>query len=185
MAEKLRLIKKYPNRRLYDTRTSTYITLVDVKGLVLAHEEFQVLDAKSGEDLTRSILMQIILEEEAGGSPMFSSDILAQIIRFYGNAMQGMMGKYLEGNIKAFSDMQAKLKDQAKTLYGENAVPSNDLWAQFMSFQGPAMQSMMSTYMEQSQAMFQQMQEQIQGQTRNLFAGFQFPNVKTPAEEKK
>ncbi|HUW36208.1 MAG TPA: polyhydroxyalkanoate synthesis repressor PhaR [Rhodocyclaceae bacterium] len=185
MAEKMRLIKKYPNRRLYDTRTSTYITLVDVKGLVLAQEEFQVLDAKSGEDLTRSILMQIILEEEAGGSPMFSSDILSQIIRFYGNAMQGMMGKYLEGNIKAFSDMQAKLKDQAKTLYGENAAPSNDLWAQFMNFQGPAMQSMMSTYMEQSQAMFQQMQEQIQGQTRNLFAGFQFPNAKTPAEEKK
>ncbi len=185
MAEKLRLIKKYPNRRLYDTRTSTYITLVDVKGLVLAHEEFRVVDAKSGEDLTRSILMQIILEEEAGGSPMFSSDILAQIIRFYGNAMQGMMGKYLEGNIKAFSDMQLKLKDQAKTLYGENAAPSNDLWAQFMSFQAPAMQSMMSAYMEQSQTMFQQMQEQIQGQTRNLFAGFPFPNAKTTADEKK
>ena len=109
MAEKLRLIKKYPNRRLYDTKTSTYITLVDVKGLVLEHEEFQVVDAKTGEDLTRSILMQIILEEEAGGSPMFTSDLLSQMIRFYGNAMQGMMGKYLEGNIKAFSGMQAKL----------------------------------------------------------------------------
>ena len=185
MAEKLRLIKKYPNRRLYDTKTSTYITLVDVKGLVIAQEEFQVLDAKSGEDLTRSILMQIILEEEAGGSPMFTSDLLSQMIRFYGNAMQGMMGKYLEGNIKAFSDVQAKFKEQARTLYGDNAAPGNDLWAQFLSFQGPAMQSMMSAYMEQSQTMFQQMQEQIQGQTRNLFAGFQFPNAKTPAEEKK
>ena len=185
MAEKLRLIKKYPNRRLYDTKTSTYITLVDVKGLVIAQEEFQVLDAKSGEDLTRSILMQIILEEEAGGSPMFTSDLLSQMIRFYGNAMQGMMGKYLEGNIKAFSDVQAKFKEQARTLYGDNAAPSNDLWAQFLSFQGPAMQSMMSAYMEQSQTMFQQMQEQIQGQTRNMFAGFQFPNAKTPAEEKK
>ena len=76
MTGKLRLIKKYPNRRLYDTNTSSYITLVDVKGLVLAHEEFQVLDAKTGEDLTRSILMQIILEEEAVGSPMFTSDLL-------------------------------------------------------------------------------------------------------------
>lgn len=185
MAEKLRLIKKYPNRRLYDTRTSTYITLVDVKGLVLAQEEFQVLDAKSGDDLTRSILMQIILEEESGGSPMFTSDILSQMIRFYGNAMQGMMGKYLEGNIKAFSDMQIKLKEQARTLYGENAAPGNDLWAQFMNFQGPGMQSMMSAYMEQSQTLFQQMQEQIQGQTRNLFAGFPFPNVKPPTDEKK
>ena len=184
MAEKLRLIKKYPNRRLYDTKTSTYITLVDVKGLVLAQEEFQVLDAKTGEELTRSILMQIILEEEAGGSPMFTSDLLSQMIRFYGNAMQGMMGKYLEGNIKAFSGMQTKLKEQARTLYGDNAVPSNDLWAQFLNFQGPAMQNMMSAYMEQSQTLFQQMQEQIQGQTRNLFSGFQFPNVKAPDEEK-
>jgi len=182
MAEKSRLIKKYPNRRLYDTKTSTYITLVDVKALVLQHEEFQVIDAKTGEDLTRSILMQIILEEEAGGSPMFTSDLLSQMIRFYGNAMQGMMGKYLEGNIKAFNDMASKLKDPARSANGENATSSNDLWAQFLGFQGPAMQSMMTAYMEQSQALFQQMQEKIQGQTRNLFGGFQFPNVKTPAE---
>ena len=184
MVEKLRLIKKYPNRRLYDTQTSTYITLVDVKSLVLEHQEFQVVDAKTGDDLTRSILMQIILEEEAGGSPMFTSDLLSQMIRFYGNAMQGMMGKYLEGNIKAFSGMQAKLKDQARTLYGDKAVPSGDLWAQFLNFQGPAMQNMMSAYMEQSQTVFQQMQEQIQGQTRNLLSGFQFPGVKPPADEK-
>ena len=88
----LRLIKKYPNRRLYDTRTSSYITLADVKALVLKHEQFQVVDAKTGEDLTRSILLQIILEEEAGGMPMFTSDLLSQLIRFYGNAMQGMVG---------------------------------------------------------------------------------------------
>jgi polyhydroxyalkanoate synthesis repressor PhaR len=90
------LIKKYPNRRLYDTETSTYITLTDVKQLVLENEEFKVLDAKSSEDLTRSILLQIILEEESGGLPMFSSPMLSQIIRFYGHAMQGMMGSYLE-----------------------------------------------------------------------------------------
>ncbi len=109
MPEQQRLIKKYPNRRLYDTRTSSYITLADVKDLVLNHEHFQVVDAKSGEDLTRSILLQIILEEEAGGAPMFTSDLLAHMIRFYGNAMQGMMGKYLESNIKAFTEMQVKL----------------------------------------------------------------------------
>jgi polyhydroxyalkanoate synthesis repressor PhaR len=77
MAAQSRLIKKYPNRRLYDTRTSTYITLADVKQLVLSHEAFQVVDAKSGEDLTRAILLQVILEEEAGGAPMFSSELLS------------------------------------------------------------------------------------------------------------
>lgn len=170
----LRLIKKYPNRRLYDTRTSSYITLADVKELVLAQEEFQVVDAKSGEDITRSILLQIILEEEAGGSPMFSSDILAQMIRFYGNAMQGMMGKYLENNIKAFSDLQSKLKDQAKAIYGDNGAGSQELWTQFVNFQGPAMQNMMGTYVEQSRKMFQQMQDSMQDQTRKMFTGFQF-----------
>ena len=142
MADQIRLIKKYPNRRLYDTQTSSYITLADVKELVLEHGSFQVVDAKSGEDLTRNILLQIILEEEAGGAPMFTSDLLSQMIRFYGNAMQGMMGKYLESNIKAFTDMQAKLQDQVRSVYGENATVSQDLWAQFLNFQGPAMQSM-------------------------------------------
>ena len=77
-----RLIKKYPNRRLYDTQTSSYITLTDVKQLVLDADEFTVVDAKTSEDLTRSILLQIILEEEANGAPMFSSAVLAQIIRY-------------------------------------------------------------------------------------------------------
>lgn len=103
-----RLIKKYPNRRLYDTQTSSYITLVDVKQLVLANEEFTVVDAKTEDDLTRSILLQIILEEEANGEPMFSSSSLAQIIRYYGHAMQGMMGSYLEKNIQVFIDIQTR-----------------------------------------------------------------------------
>ena len=180
MADQIRLIKKYPNRRLYDTQTSSYITLADVKELVLEHGIFQVVDAKSGEDLTRNILLQIILEEEAGGAPMFTSDLLSQMIRFYGNAMQGMMGKYLENNIKAFTDMQAKLQDQVRSVYGENATVSQDLWAQFLNFQGPAMQSMMGAYMEQSKKMYAQMQEQLDSQTRNLFSGFQFPTFGAP-----
>lgn len=175
MADPIRLIKKYPNRRLYDTQTSSYITLADVKELVLEHGIFQVVDAKSGEDLTRNILLQIILEEEAGGAPMFTSDLLSQMIRFYGNAMQGMMGKYLESNIKSFTDMQAKLQEQVRSVYGENATVSHDLWAQFLNFQGPAMQSMMGAYMDQSKKMYAQMQEQLDSQTRNLFSGFQFP----------
>ena len=174
MRKEPRLIKKYPNRRLYDTRSSTYITLADVKELVLEHVDFTVVDAKTGEDLTRNILLQIILEEEAGGAPMFTSDLLAHMIRFYGNAMQGMMGKYLESNINAFSDMQKKLQDQAHSLYGENSPVNQDLWAQFLNFQGPALQSMMGAYVEQSKKMFLQMQEQIESQTRSMFSGFKF-----------
>ena len=86
-----RLIKKYPNRRLYDTQTSTYVTLADIKQLVMASESFKVLDAKTDEDLTRSILLQIILEEEACGVPIFTTQMLQQMIRFYGHSMQGLM----------------------------------------------------------------------------------------------
>jgi len=179
MPEQPRLIKKYPNRRLYDTNSSSYITLADVKSLVLRSEEFQVVDAKSNEDLTRNILLQIILDEEAGGAgasaPMFSSDLLTQMIRFYGNAMQGMIGKYLENNLRAFTEMQQKLQEQVRAVYGENSPMSKDLWTQFLNFQGPAMQSMMGTYMEQSKKMFMQMQEQIESQTRSMFTGLQFP----------
>ena len=80
MPDSIRIIKKYPNRRLYDTANSGYITLADVKQMVLDNIDFQVVDAKSGDDLTRAILLQIILEEESGGVPMFSSEMLAQIV---------------------------------------------------------------------------------------------------------
>src|SRR6185295_17150707 len=126
MSEDTRLIKKYPNRRLYDTATSSYITLADVKKLVLGQTPFKVVDAKSNEDLTRSILLQIILEEESAGAPMFSSDMLSQIIRFYGNAMQGMMGTYLEKNIQTFMEIQKKLQEQSKQLYGQNPMLAAD-----------------------------------------------------------
>ena len=101
-----RVIKKYPNRRLYDTDTSSYITLTEVKRLVMDSEVFVVRDVKTGEDLTRSILLQIILEEEANGSPMFTVPVLASVIRFYGHAMQGYMGGYLEKNIQSLMDVQ-------------------------------------------------------------------------------
>jgi polyhydroxyalkanoate synthesis repressor PhaR len=177
-----RLIKKYPNRRLYDTETSTYITLSDVKQLVLDQEEFKVMDAKSAEDLTRSILLQIILEEESGGLPMFSSTMLSQIIRFYGNAMQGMMGTYLEKNIQAFIDIQHKLTDQSKGLIeGGNPNGMNpEVWSQFMNMQAPMMQGMMTSYIEQSKNMFVQMQEQMQSQAKSMFKTFPFPTPGAP-----
>lgn len=184
MSEPVRLIKKYPNRRLYDTKTSAYITLGDVKDLVLRFESFKVLDAKSGEDLTRSILLQIILEEETGGVPLFSCDLLSGFIRFYGSAMQGMLGKYLENNMKTFVDFQQKLQEQTRTVYGaDNTHLQSDFWAQFLNFQQPAMQSMMTAYMDQSKKMFQSMQDQLQTQTRSMFTGFQFNP--TPDQDEK
>ena len=156
-----RVIKKYPNRRLYDTDTSTYITLADVKQLVMDNESFVVRDAKTNDDLTRSILLQIILEEEAGGAPMFSEAALANIIRFYGHAAQAFMGTYLEKNVQAFTDIQAKLAEQSKTLTPE-------MWAQFMSMQNP----MLGNYVEQSKAVFDKMQEQMQKQTETMLGAF-------------
>ena len=160
-----RVIKKYPNRRLYDTDTSTYITLTEVKRLVMDSEPFVVRDAKSNEDLTRSILMQIILEEESGGAPMFTEAVLANIIRFYGHAMQGFMGSYLEKNVQALTDMQAKLAEQSKGFTPE-------MWSQYLNMQSPMMQGMMGNYVEQSKSMFVQMQEQMQKQTEQMIGAF-------------
>ncbi len=160
-----RVIKKYPNRRLYDTDTSSYITLAEVKQLVLESQSFVVRDAKTGEDLTRSILLQIILEEEAGGAPMFTEAALANMIRFYGNAMQGFMGHYLEKNVQAFTDMQAKLAEQSATLTPE-------MWAQFTNAQNPMMQGLMGNYLEQSKTLFETMQDQLQKQTEQMFGAF-------------
>jgi polyhydroxyalkanoate synthesis repressor PhaR len=160
-----RVIKKYPNRRLYDTDTSTYITLTEVKQLVMDNEPFVVRDAKTNDDLTRSILLQIILEEEAGGTPMFSEAALANLIRFYGHAAQGFMGTYLEKNVQAFSDVQAKLAEQSKNV-------SPELWAQFMNMQNPLMQGLMGTYSDQSRTMFEKMQEQMQKQAEQVFGAF-------------
>jgi len=171
----VRLIKKYPNRRLYDTKTSSYITLADVKQMVLRNEDFQVVDAKTGEDLSRQILLQIILEEESGGMPMFSSDLLSQMIRSYGSAMQGFMGSYLQKNLEGFQQMQKAMQEQSRRLYGDSSKGTQEVWAQFMNMQGPAMQGLMQAYMEQSQKMFAQFQEQMQSQARNVFSGFAFP----------
>lgn len=104
-----RVIKKYPNRRLYDTEQSRYITLSDIRKLVMRGNAFQVVDSNTNEDLTRSILLQIMLEEESGGQPLFSAKMLAQIIRFYGGTMQGMFARYLEQSLSLFTQQQSQL----------------------------------------------------------------------------
>jgi len=161
------VLKKYPNRRLYDTRTSGYITLADVKKMVLDNEKFVVRDAKTSEDLTRSILLQIILEEETGGVPMFSTQMLAHVIRLYGHTMQGLMGSYLEKNIQAFTEMQQRFTEQSGVVGSKSFSP--EMWTQFMSVQAPMMQGLMTNYLEQSKALFVQMQEQMQKNAESLF----------------
>ncbi len=183
----MRIIKKYPNRRLYDTATSGYITLADVKQMVVENTPFQVRDAKTNEELTRAILLQIILEEEAAGVPMFSNEMLAQMIRFYGGAMQGVVGGLFEQNVRAFMDFQKKMAEQGGAMLGgaggDPSKVGSEVWQQFMQMQAPAMQGVMQNYLEQSSKMFLDMQQKMQESTKQFFPGFSFPGF--PGGEKK
>lgn len=108
----MRIIKKYPNRRLYDTEISKYITLDDVKQLVLDGVAFCVKDVKTEEDLTRSILLQIIAEQEHNGEPLLSTESLTRLIRFYGNAYQSMLSGYLEKSLEIFNNQQREFQQR-------------------------------------------------------------------------
>ena len=136
-----RIIKKYPNRRLYDTVVSRYVTLEDVRTLVLEEVPFQIRDARTNEDLTRSILLQIIMEQEADGEPMFSEQVLVNIIRSYGDSLQGMMASYLERSLTLFLEQQARVQDQVKTVMGSDPL------------------SMMREITERNLSIWQEMQE--------------------------
>lgn len=111
-----RIIKKYPNRRLYDTEVSRYVTLADVRALVMQGVGFRVLDTHNDDDITRTILLQIMLEEESGGEPLFTATMLAQIIRFYGGTLQGMLSRYMEKSLDFFVKQQHQLRET----WGEN-----------------------------------------------------------------
>lgn len=136
---KLRIIKKYPNRRLYDTEISSYITLEDVRQLIVDNENFEVRDARSGEDLTRPVLLQIIAEQEQDGQPMLSTQVLSQLIRFYGDSLQGFMGNYLERSMQQFMEQQQQFRSQLESMLGQtpwtmlNQVTERnmDLWKEF------------------------------------------------------
>ncbi|MCH8958337.1 MAG: polyhydroxyalkanoate synthesis repressor PhaR [Proteobacteria bacterium] len=117
-----RIIKKYPNRRLYDTEESRYITLADIRRLVLEKTEFVVIDKKSQEDITRSILLQVIADQEGHGEPVMSQDFLAQVIRSYGGTMQSMMSSYLEQSLRLFMTQQQQIRDKVKDVVGVDPV---------------------------------------------------------------
>jgi polyhydroxyalkanoate synthesis repressor PhaR len=114
-----RVIKKYPNRRLYDTEISSYITIEDVRQLIVEGVDFEVRDAKTGDDLTRQVLLQIIAEHEQNGEPMLSTQLLSQIIRFYGDSLQGFMGSYLERSMQMFLEQQQQFRQQMSGLIGQ------------------------------------------------------------------
>lgn len=117
-----RVIKKYPNRRLYDTVESRYITLADVRRLVIERVEFVVIDKKTQQDITRNILLQVIAEQEHDGEPVMSRDFLSQLIRSYGGAMHGVLGSYLEQSVKLFATQQREIRDRVKSVVGVDPV---------------------------------------------------------------
>jgi polyhydroxyalkanoate synthesis repressor PhaR len=119
---KTRIIKKYPNRRLYDTVISSYVTIEDIRQLVIDGEDFEVQDAKNGADLTRQVLLQIISEREEQGQPMLSTRLLSQLIRFYGDQMQGFMGSYLERSLQTFLDQQQQFRSQLNSMLGQSPL---------------------------------------------------------------
>jgi polyhydroxyalkanoate synthesis repressor PhaR len=140
-----RIIKKYPNRRLYDTAISSYITLDDVKKLVMQHVTFCIQDAKTGDDITRGILLQIIIEqEEEGEQPIFSSEVLAQLIRFYGDTLQGIIANYFERSLCLFAKQQDDVRDNMYnplSFMTEIAEQNINLWKDMQESFFRAMQS--------------------------------------------
>jgi polyhydroxyalkanoate synthesis repressor PhaR len=139
-----RIIKKYPNRRLYDTVDSKYITFTDVREMVISGAKIKVIDSVSEEDLTRQILMQIIMEEELGGRPLFTAEMLAQLIRFYGGTVQGVFARYLEESFNLFASQQLEAqkgipKDPVEAfndLTRKNLKMWNDIQSKFMQASG-------------------------------------------------
>lgn len=121
-AMKERVIRKYANRRLYDPSESRHLTLEEVRQLIVAGEKVRVEDAKTGEDLTRSILLQIIVEREEAGRPLLSAELLEQLIRFYGGAMQDFLATYLERSVGAFVDQQERFQDQVLEMMKETPM---------------------------------------------------------------
>ncbi len=170
-----RIIKKYPNRRLYDTTASAYITLHDVKKFVLDAVVFEVHDARTNEDLTRSILLQIILEEESGGVPMFTSDMLSNIIRYYGHAMQGLMGSYLERSIGAFHEAQRKFQEQTQSLGGAAPLFGSETISQVLKTAQNNLPPLVTEYLEKGASQVMTIQQELRKQAMSMFGNFPYP----------
>jgi polyhydroxyalkanoate synthesis repressor PhaR len=156
----MRIIKKYPNRRLYDTEISSYITIEDVRQLIVDGEDFEVRDAKTGDDLTRTVQLQIITEQEQDGEPILSTQLLSHIIRFYGDSMQGFMGNYLDRSITLFMEQQQQFRQQMGGMLGQTP------W------------TMMNQLTERNMELWQEFQRNLSG------GGLSRPTVKPEAPQR-
>lgn len=169
----LRIIKKYQNRRLYDTATSTYIILEDIKQMIIDGDKVKVMDAKTERDVTRTVLLQIILEEEANATPIFSDEFLLQIIRFYGKAFQPAISPFLEQGIDMLRQTQKRFYAQLRATNPKESMSSGmERWKEFWNVNGPDVQQNIFEYLTSSTSQFIQMQEnvqeQLQTQTENI-----------------
>lgn len=176
----LRIIKKYQNRRLYDTATSTYIILEDIKQMIIDGDKIKVIDVKTEVDVTRSVLLQIILEEEANSTPIFSDEFLLQIIRFYGKAFQPAISPFLEHGMDMLKQTQKKFYAQLKANHPKESIPSSfERWKEFWNDNGSSVQHNIFEYLTASTSQFIQMQEnvqeQLQTQTESLLSMMNFP----------
>lgn len=165
----VRLIKKYANRRLYDTAISACITLADVKRLILENVAFTVQDSKTHEDVTRSILLQIVLEEEASGAPLFSDATLKHFILIYGKATQGHFGKFMEKSLQTFTEAQQLIQEQTRQMMEYNPMLNPEIMAKILTGQAGQLPDAMGNYLAQSAQTFMGMQQKLQQQAQQLF----------------
>ena len=140
-----RIIKKYANRRLYDTQTSGYITLDDLKELIVSGITIEVRDAKSGKDISREVLLQLVAEQESLGSPILNEAILVALIRFYDHPMQKLASGYLEAALGQLQDQRAKLSEQMQGLMESPADLVSQLTRQNLEWMTSLQKSFMSS----------------------------------------
>jgi len=172
----VRIIKKYQNRRLYDVTTSTYVVFDDIKQIIIGGEEIRVVDVKTEQDVTRSVLLQILLEEEMHGMPVLSNEFLYQIIRFYGKGFNTSLGPFLEQGLDLFRKMQKQFYEQIRDIYGKEKLSSGvELWKEFIKNHGPEIEDIIKEQMQNNTNAFLRMQEQLHKQTRQLFDYMQLP----------
>ena len=179
--KEIRIIKKYQNRRLYDTATSTYIILEDIKQMIIEGETITVIDVKTGNSVTRSVLLQIILDEEVNSSPIFRDDFLLQIIRFYGKAFQPAISPFLEQCMDMLKQSQKQFVTQVRNASnGKEQLNHNlDKWKEYWESNNGNINQNMFEYLTTSTNQFLQMQlnvqEQIQNQRDNIMNLIKFP----------
>lgn len=173
---KIRIIKKYRNRRLYDVSTSSYVIIDDVKQMILEGEMIKVIDIHNNKDVTRSVLLQIIFEEEMNNTPIFSNSFLCQLIKFYGKTMQPSLGIFFEQGLDIFKQLQKNFYEQLKESYSKDKIaPNIKLWEDFIDSQNKEIEKSLKKQIKQNAQAFFKMQEQIQEQTKYFFNYLQFP----------